>query len=135
MRLQEHFIWKASCLLTSDRHILDVSLTYILNHYILKTSSKCLLDIWQEMSYRRIRWAHQIDVSVMYVFYQGILHSRKGRFWHYHVTAWCQNYLFIPVNRKGTVKKDMHRTVKLTHLNYVLTDSAWSHWSRALVTC
>jgi len=31
----------------SNRRLEDVSLTCILNHYILKTSSKCQFDIWQ----------------------------------------------------------------------------------------
>jgi len=37
----------------SNRRLEDVSLTRILNHYILKTSSKRLFDICQETSYRR----------------------------------------------------------------------------------
>lgn len=42
-------------------------------------------------------------------------HSGKGSCGHYHVKAWYQNHLFITVNRTGRFKKDMHRTVKLTH--------------------
>jgi len=38
----------------SNRHLEDVSLTCILNHYILKTSSKRRFDIGQETSYRCI---------------------------------------------------------------------------------
>jgi len=34
----------------SNRRLEDVSLTCILNHYTLKTSSKRLFDIWQETS-------------------------------------------------------------------------------------
>jgi len=37
----------------SNRRLEDVSLTCILNHYIIKTSSKRLFDICQETSSRR----------------------------------------------------------------------------------
>jgi len=46
-------LWDVSCQM-SNRCLEDVSLTCILNHYILETFSKHLFDIWQEMSYRLI---------------------------------------------------------------------------------
>jgi len=43
----------------SNRRLEDVSLTCIINHYILKKSSKRLFDIWQETSYRWY-WANTL---------------------------------------------------------------------------